>query len=66
MIRFISMTSTKIEYHDFTHCEIASIVLNELELNNICFSDEATSHLNGCVNKHNRFMYAMHNPKMVA
>ena len=25
---------------------------------NLCFSDEATFHLNGCVNKHNRLVYA--------
>ena len=42
------------------------IVLTELEVKNICFSDEATFHLNGCVNKHNRFVYAMDNPKMIA
>ena len=41
------------------------VVVNELEVNNICFSDEATFHLNGC-DKHNRFVYAMDNPKMVA
>ena len=42
------------------------VVLNELEVNNICFSDEVTFHLNGCMNKHNPFVYAMNNPKMVA
>ena len=42
------------------------MVLNELEVNNICFSDEATLYLNGCVNKQNRFVYTMDNPKMVA
>lgn len=31
---------------------------------NICFSDEATFHLNGCVNKHNRFVYAKENPHL--
>ena len=30
----------------------------------ICFSDEATFHLNGCVNKHNRFVYAKENPHL--
>ena len=31
---------------------------------NICFSDEATFHLNGCVNKHNRFVYTKDNPQL--
>ena len=33
-------------------------------VNNICFSDEATFHLNGCVNKHNRFIYSKDNPHL--
>ena len=32
-------------------------------VNNICFSDEATFHVNGTLNKHNRFIYGKENPK---
>ena len=45
------------------------LVVDRLEddinfVSNICFSDEATFHLNGCVNKHNRFVYAIENPHL--
>ena len=33
-------------------------------VSNVCFSDEATFHLHGCVNKHNRFVYAKENPHL--
>ena len=42
-------------------CKLA---LSQLEVNNICFSDEASFHLNGSVNKHNRFVYAAENPRL--
>ena len=33
---------------------------------NICFSDEATFHINGSVNRHNAFVYSHENPRSVS
>jgi hypothetical protein len=39
------------------HCDFANLMLNKIDdqtiLRQICFTDEVTFHMNGCINRHN-------------
>lgn len=61
------------ELHEQDHIsrkEFCSTILRKNDENNdfvrnICFSDEAIFHVNGCVNKHNHFIYGYNNPRAI-
>jgi hypothetical protein len=53
--------------HETKYYDFANVMLNKTDdhetfLCQICFTDEATFHMNGCVNRHNRRIWVSEQP----